>query len=176
MPQRVLVDLNDTLVDVLRNQLHITSVKIGCGKGQCGACTVLVDGKPTRACIVKMSRVNDNAALTTLEGVGTADRLHPLQHAWIFHGAAQCGFCTPGFILSAYALLQENKSPSREEVRDWFQKNHNVCRCTGYKPLVDAVMDAAALMRGDKRLEDLTWKMPADGRIWGVNQDRKSVV
>ena len=78
VPQRVLVDLNDTLVDVLRNQLHITSVKIGCGKGQCGACTVLVDGKPTRACIVKMSRVNDNVALTTLEGVGTADRLHPL--------------------------------------------------------------------------------------------------
>ena len=96
VPQRVLVDLNDTLVDVLRNQLHITSVKIGCGKGQCGAFTVLVDGKPTRACIVKMSRVNDNAALTTLEGVGTADRLHPLQHAWIFHDAAQCGFCTPG--------------------------------------------------------------------------------
>lgn len=176
VPQRVLIDLNDTLVDVLRNQLHITSVKIGCGKGQCGACTVLVDGKPTRACIVKMSRVNDNAALTTLEGVGTADRLHPLQHAWIFHGAAQCGFCTPGFILSAYALLQENKSPSREEVRDWFQKNHNVCRCTGYKPLVDAVMDAAALMRGDKSLEELTWKMPADGRIWGSTMPRPSAV
>lgn len=174
--QRVLVDLNDTLVDVLRDQLHITSVKIGCGKGQCGACSVLVDGKPTRSCIVKMNRVNDNAAITTLEGIGTAANMHPLQHAWIFHGAAQCGFCTPGFIVSAYALLQENKKPSREEVRAWFQKNHNVCRCTGYKPLVDAVMDAAAIMRGEKTIDDVTWKMPADGRIWNSTMPRPSGV
>ena len=174
--QRVLVNLNDTLVDVLRDQLHITSVKIGCGKGQCGACSVLVDGKPTRSCIVKMNRVNDNAAITTLEGIGTAANMHPLQHAWIFHGAAQCGFCTPGFIVSAYALLQENKKPSREEVRAWFQKNHNVCRCTGYKPLVDAVMDAAAIMRGEKTIDDVTWKMPADGRIWNSTMPRPSGV
>ena len=128
------------LVDVLRDQLQITSVKVGCGKGQCGACSVILDGKVIRACIVKMSRVDDNAAVTTLEGVGTPSNLHPLQQSWIYHGAAQCGFCTPGFIVSAKALLDANPNPSRTDVRDWFQKHHNVCRCTGYKPLVDAVM------------------------------------
>ena len=101
MPRRVLNNPDDLLVDVLRNQLHITSVKVGCGKGQCGACTVLLDGKPSRSCILKMGRVPENAAVTTLEGIGTPENLHPLQHAWMFHGAAQCGFCTPGFIVSA---------------------------------------------------------------------------
>ena len=143
------------LVDVLRDQLQITSVKVGCGKGQCGACTVILDGKVVRACVVKMSRVAENAAVTTLEGVGTPSNLHPLQHSWIYHGAAQCGFCTPGFIVSAKALLDSNPNPSREDVRDWFQKNHNVCRCTGYKPLVDAVMDAAALMMDQQRLHEI---------------------
>ena len=140
IPRRLLVNPDDLLVDVLREQLQITSVKVGCGKGQCGACSVILDGKVIRACIVKMNRVDENAAVTTLEGVGTPSHLHPLQQSWIYHGAAQCGFCTPGFIVSAKALLDTNPSPSREDVRDWFQKHHNVCRCTGYKPLVDAVM------------------------------------
>ena len=143
IPRQVLVDSDTLLVDVLRNQLQITSVKVGCGQGQCGACSVILDGKVTRACIVKMRRVPDQAQITTLEGVGTPAKLHPLQESWMFHGAAQCGFCTPGFIVSAKALLDSNPAPSREEVRDWFQKHHNICRCTGYKPLVDAVMDAA---------------------------------
>ncbi|MFT3959342.1 MAG: molybdopterin-dependent oxidoreductase [Desulfovibrio sp.] len=176
IPRRLLANPDDMLVDVLRDQLQLTSVKVGCGKGQCGACTVILDGKVVRACVVKMSRVAENAAVTTLEGVGTPDHLHPLQHSWIYHGAAQCGFCTPGFIVSAKALLDSNPNPSREDVRDWFQKNHNVCRCTGYKPLVDAVMDAAALMRGDKTLDDVTFKMPADGRIWGSTMPRPSAV
>lgn len=107
-----------------------------------------------------MSRVPENAAVTTLEGIGTPSCLHPLQHSWIYHGAAQCGFCTPGFIVSAKGLLDTNPNPSREDVRDWFQKHHNICRCTGYKPLVDAVMDAAAIMRGEKTLDDVTFKMP----------------
>ena len=176
VPRRLVVKPEDMLVDVLRDQLQLTSVKVGCGKGQCGACSVILDGKVVRACVVKMNRVAENAAVTTLEGVGTPANLHPLQHAWIFHGAAQCGFCTPGFIVSAKALLDSNPNPSREDVRDWFQKNHNVCRCTGYKPLVDAVMDAAALMRGEKSLDDVTFKMPADGRIWGSTIPRPTAV
>ena len=163
---RILVDDNDTLVDVIRDQLHITSVKVGCGKGSCGACSVLLNGKVVRACITKMKRVPDFSEIMTVEGVGTAKMLHPLQQSWIFHGAAQCGFCTPGFIVSAYALLKENPKPTREEVRDWFQKHHNVCRCTGYKPIVDAVMDAAAVMRGDLSPDAITWHKPVDGRIW----------
>ncbi|WP_303173952.1 (2Fe-2S)-binding protein, partial [uncultured Desulfovibrio sp.] len=176
IPRRLLVNPDDTLVDVLRGQLQLTSVKVGCGKGQCGACTVILDGKVVRSCITKMRRVPENAAVTTLEGIGTPTCLHPLQHSWIFHGAAQCGFCTPGFIVSAKGLLDENPNPSREDVRDWFQKHHNICRCTGYKPLVDAVMDAAAVMRGEKSLEDIQFKMPADGRIWGSRLPRPSAV
>ena len=99
VPRRLVVKPEDMLVDVLRDQLQLTSVKVGCGKGQCGACSVILDGKVVRACVVKMNRVAENAAVTTLEGVGTPANLHPIQHAWIFHGAAQCGFCTPGFIV-----------------------------------------------------------------------------
>ena len=174
--RRVLCQGSDTLADVLRNQLQVTSVKIGCGKGQCGACTVILDGKVTRSCIVKMDRVPDQASVTTVEGVGTAKALHPLQKAWIFHGAAQCGFCTPGFIVSAKALLDENPNPSRKDVRDWFQKHHNICRCTGYKPLVDAVMDAAAVLRGEKTEDDITYHEPADGRVFGTSRPRPSAV
>ena len=176
IPRQVLVDSDTLLVDVLRNQLQITSVKVGCGQGQCGACSVILDGKVTRACIVKMRRVPDQAQVTTLEGVGTPANLHPLQESWMFHGAAQCGFCTPGFIVSAKALLDSNPAPSREEVRDWFQKHHNICRCTGYKPLVDAVMDAAAVMRGDKDIEELRYKLPADGRAFGSRLPRPSAL
>ena len=176
IPRQVLVDSDTLLVDVLRNQLQITSVKVGCGQGQCGACSVILDGKVTRACIVKMRRVPDQAQITTLEGVGTPAKLHPLQESWMFHGAAQCGFCTPGFIVSAKALLDSNPAPSREEVRDWFQKHHNICRCTGYKPLVDAVMDAAAVMRGDKDIEELRYKLPADGRAFGSRLPRPSAL
>ena len=173
---RILVDDNDTLVDVIRDQLHITSVKVGCGKGSCGACSVLLNGKVVRACITKMKRVPDFSEIMTVEGVGTAKMLHPLQQSWIFHGAAQCGFCTPGFIVSAYALLKENPKPTREEVRDWFQKHHNVCRCTGYKPIVDAVMDAAAVMRGDLSPDAITWHKPVDGRIWGSRMPRRTAI
>ncbi len=176
IPRTLLVTKDEVLSTALREQLHLTSVKVGCGQGQCGACTVIMNGKPVRSCIIKMSRVAENAAITTLEGIGTPDNLHPLQHAWIYHGAAQCGFCTPGFIVSAKALLDHNVNPSREDVRAWFQKHKNVCRCTGYKPLVDAVMDAAALMRGDKKLEELQYEVPADGRIWGTGFTRPSAL
>ena len=123
-----------------------------------------------------MKRVEDGSSVTTLEGIGTPEHLHPLQQAWIYHGGAQCGFCTPGFIVSAKALLDVNPNPSREEVRDWFQDHRNACRCTGYKPLVDAVMDAAAVMRGDKSVDDIIYKEPADGSVWGTRRPRPSTV
>ncbi len=168
----LLVDGDEKLSDVLRSRLQLTSVKVGCGQGQCGACSIILDGKVVRSCIIKMSRVADEAEITTLEGVGSVDNLHPLQQSWLYHGGAQCGFCTPGFIVSAKALLDTNINPTREDVRDWFQKHKNVCRCTGYQPLVDAVMDAAAVMRGEKTLDDITYTVPADGRIWGTGFTR----
>ncbi len=174
--KNLLVNAESTLADVLRRQLGLTGTKIGCGQGQCGVCSVLMDGKVVRSCITKMGRVPEGAKITTIEGVGTPDKLHPIQKAWIKHGGAQCGFCSPGFIVSAKGLLDENPKPSREEVREWFQKHRNACRCTGYIPLVDAVMDAAKVLRGEMREADLEFKMPADGRIWGSYYPRPTAV
>ncbi|KUO77852.1 MAG: aldehyde oxidoreductase [Desulfosporosinus sp. BRH_c37] len=174
--QTLLVDGEVTLANVLRGQLHMTGTKIGCGKAQCGACSVIVDGKVIRSCVTKMKRVADDAVITTIEGVGTKEHLHPLQLAWMIHGAAQCGFCSPGFIVSAKQLLEENINPTREDVRDWFQKHRNACRCTGYKPLVDSVMEAAKLMRGEVTTDQLWCKLPADGRIWGTEYIRPSAL
>ncbi len=174
---KVLIAPTGTLLStVLREQLGLTGTKVGCGKGQCGACNVIVNGKLVRSCITKLSRVPDDAVVTTIEGIGTPDGLHPLQLAWIAHGCAQCGFCSPGFIVSAKVLLDENPSPTREEVRDWFQKSKNVCRCTGYKPLVDAVMDAAKVLRGEMATDELNFKIPADGRIWGTKYPRPTAI
>ncbi len=139
----LIVDQEALLSDVLRKQLHLTGVKVGCGTGQCGACNVILDGKLVRSCVIKMKRVEHRARITTIEGIGTPLNLHPIQKAFIFHHAIQCGFCTPGFIVSTKALLDQNLNPTREDVRDWFQKYRNACRCTGYSMIVDAVMDAA---------------------------------
>jgi aldehyde oxidoreductase len=172
----VFADPEDTLAKVLREQLGLTGTKVGCGQGQCGACSVLLDGKVVRSCITKMARVDHNAEIVTIEGIGTPDDLHPLQVAWINYGGVQCGFCTPGFIVSAKALLADNPDPTREQVRDWFQKHRNVCRCTGYKPLVDAVMEAAKVLRGEATIEDISVnsKVGADGRIWNTLYPRPS--
>ena len=172
----IIVNPEATLADVLRKQLLLTGTKIGCNKGQCGACSVLMDGKVIRSCVTKMSRVPDGANITTIEGVGTPQNLHAVQLAWAVHGGAQCGFCSPGFIVSAKGLLDTNASPSREDVRDWFQKHRNACRCTGYKPLVDAVMDAARVVRGEINMEELAYKLPADNKIWGGNYPRPSAI
>ena len=172
MTKTLLVNPEDSLADVLRGQLLLTSVKVGCGTGQCGACNVILDGKLVRTCTLKMKRVEDGAAVTTLEGIGTPEHMHPLQLSWMFHGGAQCGFCTPGFIVSAKCLLDNNPAPTRNDVRDWFQSHRNACRCTGYKPLVDAVMDAAAVMRGEKSVKDIEYKEPVDGRTWGSRRPR----
>lgn len=156
----------DTLASVLR-RMGLTGVKVGCGTGVCGACSVILNGKVIRSCTKKISTVEEYSKVITIEGIGTPNNLHPLQVAWMNYGAVQCGFCTPGFIVSAYALLQENNNPTREEVRDWFQKHRNVCRCTGYKQLVDAVMAAAKVVRGEATIEDISFKLPEDKEYYG---------
>ncbi len=164
--REVICDEQELLVDVLR-RIGLTGTKAACRSGHCGACSLILDGKLTRACLRKMKSINDYAVVETIEGVGTATDLHPLQQAFLTYAAVQCGFCSPGFILSAKALLMSNLNPTRQEVRDWFTKNNNICRCTGYKPIIDAVMEAAAVMRGEKSIEDINPKLPADGKVYG---------
>lgn len=171
--RQVVVEEGETLASFLRERLLLTGCKIGCGQGHCGACNVIVNGKVTRACITKLTRLPDNAEITTIEGIGTLSDMHPLQVAWMAHGCAQCGFCSPGFIMTSKVLLDNNPNPTREEVRDWFQQNRNLCRCTGYKPLVDAVMDAARVIRGEITKEDLVFK-PTGDSIVGTNYIRPS--
>ena len=172
----VVAAADDSLADVLRGQLRLTGTKVGCGEGQCGCCNVILNGKLVRSCVTKMGKVPENSTVLTIEGLGTPDHLHPLQVAWMVHGAAQCGFCSPGFIVSSKALLDQNPSPTRDQVRDWYQVHRNACRCTGYKPLVDAVMDAAKVLRGETSLEDLEYKLPGDGQIWGGKYPRPSAL
>ncbi|MDR3088405.1 MAG: molybdopterin-dependent oxidoreductase [Desulfobulbaceae bacterium] len=172
----VLADSSALLADVIRESMGLTGTKVGCGKGQCGACNVILNGSLIRSCITKMDRVPEGSSILTIEGVGTPQSPHALQMAWMAHGGAQCGFCTPGFIVSAKALLDTNPDPSREEVRDWFQKHKNACRCTGYQMLVDAVIDAAKVLNGKMAMKDLAFKIPADGRIFGTNMPRPSAL
>ena len=175
--ERTLIAEGDrSLASVLREQFLLTGCKVGCGQGQCGACSVIMDGKIVRSCVTKMSRVPDKAEILTIEGLGTPENLHPLQVSWMAHGAAQCGFCTTGFILSSKVLLDENKNPTREQIRDWFHVHRNACRCTGYKPLVDAVMDAASVLRGEKRKEELLFKPAKGEKIIGTTFQRPSAV
>jgi len=166
----------ESLANVLRGQLGLTGTKVGCEQGQCGCCNVILDNKLVRSCVTKMSKVPDGASVLTIEGVGTPQNPHPLQVSWMVHGGSQCGFCSPGFIVSSKALLDENPSPTREEVRDWFQTHRNACRCTGYHQLVDGVMDAAKVLRGEMSLEALAYKLPADGQIWGGSYPRPSAL
>ncbi len=156
----------DTLADVVR-RMGLTGTKVGCNVGVCGSCSVILNGKLVRACTRKISKVDEYSEVLTIEGIGTPTNLHPIQVAWMNCGAVQCGFCVPGFIVSAYALLLENKTPTREDVRDWFQKHRNVCRCTGYKQIVDAVMTAAKVLRGEATIEDISFKNPTDGEYYG---------
>jgi len=176
VPRMVIAAADASLANVLREQLGLTGTKIGCGQAQCGCCNVILDNKLVRSCVTKMAKVPDGASVITVEGIGDPNNLHPIQLAWIVHGGAQCGFCTPGFIVSVKALLDENPKPSREEVREWFQSHRNACRCTGYKPLVDAVMDAAKVLRGEMKAEQLLFQMPKDGQIWGSKYPRPTAV
>ena len=126
----------DSLADVVR-RLGLTGTKVGCGTGQCGACTLLLDGKVTRSCTKKMKNVKDYAKVETIEGLGTADNLHPLQQAFMTYAAIQCGFCTPGFIMSAVEILESGKEYTREELRKLL--SGHLCRCTGYENILNAV-------------------------------------
>jgi carbon-monoxide dehydrogenase small subunit len=139
----VIVIPNMTLYDLLRD-LHLTGTKRSCGVGECGSCTVLVDGNPTLACSTLAIAVRDKEILT-IEGLSRGAQLHPLQQAFVDVGAIQCGFCTPGMIMMAKALLDENPNPTREEVKEGL--GGNLCRCTGYVKIIDAVMVSAEKMK-----------------------------
>lgn len=125
------------LLDVLREELRLTGTKEGCGEGECGACTVLIDGTPVNSCLIPLAQAQ-GVKITTVEGIADDDRMDPIQTAFVEHGAAQCGICTPGFIVTARALLDDNPSPSRREVREALAGN--LCRCTGYQKIIDAVI------------------------------------
>ncbi len=140
------VKINEMLMDTLRRYGY-KSVKKGCGEGTCGACTVLIDKKPVNSCIVLSVSVNGCEVMTT-EGLGTIDHPHPLQTAISETGGAQCGFCTPGFMMSSYALLEKNPNPNMEEIKR--ATDGNLCRCTGYVKRLESVKLAVEKMRGDK--------------------------
>ncbi|MDR0490143.1 MAG: molybdopterin-dependent oxidoreductase [Oscillospiraceae bacterium] len=165
----------DTLAAVIR-RMGLTGTKVGCGTGICGACSIILNGEVVRSCTKKMKNVQEFSVITTIEGIGTPQNLHPLQMAWIKYGGVQCGFCSPGFIVSAYGLLQSNKNPARADVREWFRKHRNICRCTGYKPLVDAVMAAAKVMRGEAQASDLLFVPPAGGEYYGSELPRPAAL
>jgi len=131
----------ETLLETLRERLDLIGGKEACGMGACGACTVIVDGIPLRSCLVLTPEVN-GASITTIEGLGKDGNLHPLQESFMEKGAVQCGFCTSGMIMTAKALLDRNKRPSKKEVVKTMSSN--ICRCTGYKKIIEAVLDAAS--------------------------------
>ena len=172
----VLCDPEKDNLAVAIRRLGLTGTKIGCGTGVCGACSVILNGKVVRSCTRKMKTVEEFSDITTIEGIGTPQHLHPLQQAWITYGGVQCGFCSPGFIVSSYQLLQENASPTREDVREWFRKHRNICRCTGYKPLVDAVMAAAKVLRGEATMADITYDSSKEKDIYGSARPRPSAL
>lgn len=140
----VVIEPSAMLLDVLRDELGLTGVKEACGQGECGACTVLLDDKAVCSCITPAMKAMNKEVLT-IEGLASPEKLHPIQEAFVERGAVQCGFCTPGMILSAKALLDENPSPTEEEVRVGL--SGNLCRCTGYVKIVEAVLTAAKKMR-----------------------------
>lgn len=140
-----LADPRDTLLDCLRDQLELTGTKEGCSTGDCGACSVTVDGTLVCSCLMLGVEAQDKQ-IETIEGMAQNGELHPLQRKFIEHAALQCGFCTPGILVAAKALLEKNPDPNETEVRYWLAGN--LCRCTGYDKIIRAVMDAAAEMRG----------------------------
>jgi carbon-monoxide dehydrogenase small subunit len=144
-PQEFLCDPGDTLLDVLRNDLNLTGTKEGCGSGDCGACSVTLNGRLVCACLVLGVEV-EGSEVGTIEGVSSRDGLHVIQEKFLEHAALQCGICTPGLIVSTKALLEENPSPTEEEARYYLAGN--LCRCTGYDKIIRAVMDSAETLRG----------------------------
>jgi len=157
----LIVTPNRTLLEVLRNELSLTGTKEGCGEGACGFCTVLLDGQPVRSCLTLAVEAQSqaittveglvtstelSAGLSRVEGLAEGSRLHPVQQAFVEHGAIQCGFCSPGMILVTKALLDENPHPTEQEAREAI--SGNVCRCTGYAKIVEAMLVAAEMVQG----------------------------
>jgi len=138
------VEPNKLLLNLIRNELYMTGTKYGCGIGECGACTVLLDGEAVLACMI-LAVDADGRCVETVEGVADGDKLDPIQEAYIEEGAIQCGYCTPGFIMTTKALLKENPDPSEVEIREYLKGNY--CRCTGYVNIVKAVQSAAEKLR-----------------------------
>jgi carbon-monoxide dehydrogenase small subunit len=132
------------LLDVLRGPLALTGTKEGCGEGECGACSVLLDGEPVNSCLIAVGQCQGRA-IVTIEGLSSQDALSPLQRCFVEHGGAQCGICTPGMLISADALLRASPSPTEDEIREAIAGN--LCRCTGYQRIVDAIVDSAARLR-----------------------------
>jgi carbon-monoxide dehydrogenase small subunit len=139
-----LCETRQTLLEVLRDELHLTGTKEGCGTGDCGACSVTIDGRLMCSCLV-LGVEAQGKAIQTIEGMAVGTELHPLQRKFLEHAALQCGICTPGILIAARSLLERNPDPTEEEVRYWLAGN--LCRCTGYHKIVDAVLDAAREMR-----------------------------
>lgn len=139
-----MVNPDQRLVDFLRNDLGLIGAKIGCGQGDCGTCTVIMNGKAIRSCVIPVLKAQD-AVIETIEGLARGEKLHPLQEEFVNKGAVQCGFCTPGMIMSAKALLDKNPDPTPEEVKKALKGN--ICRCTGYVKIEEAVLAAAARLR-----------------------------
>ena len=144
--QEFLCDPEDTLLDVLRNDLQLTGTKEGCSTGDCGACSIILDEKLVCSCLVLAAEV-DGSEIDTIEGMANGNKLHPLQKKFLEHAALQCGICTPGILVAAKALLEKNQNPTEKEVRYWLAGN--LCRCTGYDKIIRAVLDAASEMRKD---------------------------
>ena len=141
----LVVDDADTLLEVLRDQLKLWSVRESCGVGACGTCTVLLDGKPVSSCLLLAARVSGQT-LTTLEGISDGETLHPIQQAFVEERALQCAYCTPGFVLTVKSLLEENPAPSDDEIREYLAGN--LCRCAGYAEILRAVHLAQEILRG----------------------------
>ena len=141
-----LCETHQTLLEVLRDELHLTGTKEGCGTGDCGACSVTLDGRLVCSCLV-LGVEAQGKSIRTIEGMAAGESLHPLQRKFLEHAALQCGVCTPGMLIAARSLLEHNPDPTEEEVRYWLAGN--LCRCTGYNKIVDAVLDAAREMRGN---------------------------
>lgn len=146
-PAEILVYPSDTLLDVLREQFHLLGTKKGCGKGECGACTVIMEGRAVNSCIIPAMKVSGKK-VETIEGIGSEDNLHPLQETFSDLGAVQCGFCTPGMIMSSKALLDRVINPTRSEIKEAIAGN--ICRCTGYVKIEEAVQAAADLLKEQK--------------------------
>jgi carbon-monoxide dehydrogenase small subunit len=146
-PHELLIQPWRTLLEVIREDLNLTGTKEGCGQGECGSCTVIMGGKTVNSCLVPAVEA-DGQEIITIEGLAEGDKLHPIQQAFVEHAGMQCGFCTPGMIMSAKALLERNPDPSEEEIREGIAGNF--CRCTGYTKIIESISASAKVMKGEE--------------------------